>query len=202
MRLSLYRKLLFLPLLALAFGPFANASPAVTLQSPVTAECETWNFEAEASGLLKEIGTLSGKLHNDAGTLESFNRQRTLSWYAHADQLNRTREHINSIGERLDRLQAIQSMTAAWQQRAIGEIVPVAANLAAHTESAIQHLNDNGSYLFAPIYAEHLTAIAERSGELKESVGAFLEFGDASEKYDRLQQKLERLQERIGLSES
>ncbi len=202
MRLSLYRKLAFLPLLALALGPFANSSAAVTLKSPVTAECETWNFEAEASGLLKQIGTLSRKLHNDAGTLESFKRQPTLSWQSHAAQLNRTREHINSIGERLDRLQAIQSITAPWQQRAIREIVPVAATLAAHTESAIQHLNDNRSYLFAPVYAEHLTAIAERSGELKDSVDAFLEFGNTSEKYDRLQQKLERLQEKIGLSES
>jgi chromosome segregation ATPase len=156
----------------------------------------------EAKNLLKEIKYLSGKLKNDANTLESYKRQTQLSWHTHAHQLNLARAHINEIGKRLDRLQAIQSELAPWQQRAIEQIVPVAASVASHTESAIQHLNENRRYLFAPVYVGHLTSISDRSAELKESVDVFWEFGDTSDRLDRTQQKLDRLQERIGLSES
>jgi chromosome segregation ATPase len=165
-------------------------------------EWQAPNLEADANNLLKEIKSLSGILKNDASTLESYKRQPQLHWQTHAYQLNLAREHINKIGERLDRLQAIKSEVARWQQQAIEQIVPVAADLAAHTEAAIQHLNENRTYLFAPVYAEHLTSIADGSAELKESANLFLEFGDTSDKLDRMQQKLDRLQERIGLSES
>ncbi len=188
MRSNVFRKLVYLPLLALALMP---ASAAVSL-----------NTEAEASGLLKEVQSLSRQLKNDAGTLESYKWQTTLGWQTHAHQLTQTREHINAIGKRLDRLQAIRSATAPWQQRAIDGIVPVAANVAAHTQSAIEHLNGNRTYVYAPVYADHLTSIWARSGELKESVDMFLEFGETADKVDLLQQKLDLLQGRIGLLES
>jgi hypothetical protein len=202
MRSIIFRKAAYLPLLTLALTPIASASSAVSVKNSMATECQEWNFETEASGLLKEIKPLSGKLENDTNTLESFKRQPTLSWQSHSHQLNLAREHINGIGGRLDRLQATKSELAPWQQRAIEEIVPVAADVAAHTESAIQHLNDNRRYLFAPVYTDHLTSISERSGDLNESVDAFLEFGDTSDKLDRTQNKLDRLQQRLGLSES
>ena len=202
MRSTIFRKVGYLPLLALALAPVASASPAMNIKNSTVAEGQARNFETEASDLLKEIKSLSGKLRTDASTLESYKRQPRLSWQTHAGQLTKAREHINAIGERLDRLQAIQSVTAPWQQRAIDEIVPVAADVAAHTQSAIEHLNENRTYLYAPVYAEHLTSISEQSNELNDSVDAFLEFGDTSDQLDRMQQKLDRLQERIGLSES
>ncbi len=199
---TIFRKLAYLPLLAIAVTPLASASSAVNLKNSTRSEWQAGNFDTEASDLLKQVKSLSGKLKSDAGTLESYKWQTQLSWQSHAYQLPKAREHINAIGKRLDRLQVIKSVTAPWQQRAIDEIVPVAANVAAHTESAIRHLNENRTYLYAPVYGEHLTSISERSNELKDSVDAFLEFGATSDKLDRTQQKLDRLQERIGLSES
>jgi chromosome segregation ATPase len=202
MRSTILRKFAYLPLLALALTSVGFAAPEASTTKCNSSERQLWSVEAEANNLLKEIKSLSGKLKNDANTLESYKWQTLLHWQTHAQQISRVREHINSIGDRLDRLQAIKSELAPWQQRAIEQIVPVAANVAAHTEAAIQHLNQNRAYLFAPVYAEHLTAIADRSSELKESADLFLEFGDTSDKLDRTQKKLDRLQERIGLSES
>ncbi|MDQ2776630.1 MAG: hypothetical protein M3Y57_17185 [Acidobacteriota bacterium] len=202
MRSTIFRKLAYLPLLALPLTSIASASAAVSFKNSTATEWQAGNFETEASDLFKQIKSLSGNLRTDASTLESYKLQNRMSWRSHADQLSKAREHINGIGERLDRLQAIKSVTAPWQQRAIEDIVPVAFNLAAHTESAIQHLNENRGYLYAPVYADHLTSISERSAELKTSVDAFLEFGDTSDKLDRMQQKFDRLQERIGLLES
>jgi hypothetical protein len=202
MRKTSFPKLAYLPLLALTLAPFASASAVVNTSSFNRAECRVWSVDAEAKNLLTEIKSLSGRLKNDAATLESFKWQTQLSWQTHAHQLTLAREHINKIGERLDRLHAIRFEAAPWQQRAIEQLVPVAANVAAHTEAAIQHLNDNRTYLFAPAYTEHLTSIAVRSAELKQATELFLAFGDTSDKLDRTQEKLEELQERIGLFES
>ncbi len=202
MRSTIFRKLAYLPLLALPLAPLASASSAVTLNNSTVAEWQAAKVATEASDLLKQIKSLTANLSTEANTLDSYKLQPRLSWRSHANELNKAREHINQIGERLDRLQAIKSVAEPWQQRAIEDIMPVAANLAAHTQSAIQHLNENRTYLYAPVYADHLTSISERSAELKASVAAFLEFGDTSDKLDRMQQKYDRLQEGLGLLES
>ncbi len=202
MRSFIFRGLACLPLLTLTLASLASAAPAANLKNFTASEYRVWNSEKEASDLLKQIKWLSGELRTDATTLESYNRQTRLGWQVHAYQLTQAREHINAIGERLTQLQALKSVTAPWQQRAIEEIVPIAANVAAHTQSAIQHLNGNRTYLYAPVYVEHLTSLSQQSGALKDSVDAFLEFGATSDKLDHTQQKLDRIQERIGLIES
>lgn len=192
MRFTKLRKgMIWLPLLAMSFTPLAPA--AVSANSATTAESRQ---------LLTEIGQLSAKLKTDAGTLESYKRQPTLSWQTHAAQLNQIKEHVNAIGDRLERLQAFRNNVAPWQQRAIDEIVPVAATLAAHTESAIQHLNENRKLLHTGVYADHVMSMSARSGELKTSVNTYLDYAGTSDELNRLQQKLDGLQERIGLLES
>src|SRR5581483_9195417 len=105
MRSTIFRKLSYLPLLAVALAPIASAAPAINIKNSVATEYEARNFEMEASDLLKQVKSLSGKLSTDADTLESYKWQRQLSWQTHGNQLTKAREHINAIGERLDRLQ-------------------------------------------------------------------------------------------------
>jgi len=170
-------------------GSVFAASPA---QQP-TARCPdavTWDFQKEASGLLGEVQALSGKLRLDAEKLESFPRSK-LSWESHANQLNLVREHVNQIGDRLKRIQEIRHVTSPWQQQAIDRIVPVAAELASRAQAAIEHLNENKSYLFAPTYTDHLSTIAQQAGELTDSVNTFVEYGNTRQKLEQLQQKLE-----------
>jgi len=190
MRIKLIRNIGYTVIAAvlLAGSGFA-ASPA---QQP-TALCPnavTWDFQKEASGLLGEVQVLSGKLRLDAEKLESFPRSK-LSWESHANQLSLVREHVNQIGDRLKRIQEIRHVTSPWQQQAIDRIVPVAAELASRTQAAIEHLNENKSYLFAPTYTDHLSTIAQQAGELKDSVNTFVEYGNTRQKLEQLQQKLE-----------
>jgi hypothetical protein len=74
-------------------------------------------------------------------------------------------------------------------------VVPIAAEVASHTQAAIEHLNENKGYLFAPAYKDHLDAIASGAEEMKASVDNFLE-------YTSTQQRLEQLQEKLGMVES
>ena len=190
MRVKLIRKIGYTVIAAvLLAGSVFAASPA---QQP-TARCPdavTWDFQKEASGLLGEVQVLSGKLRLDAEKLESFPRSK-LSWESHANQLSLVREHVNQIGDRLKRIQEIRHVTSPWQQQAIDRIVPVAAELASRAQAAIEHLNENKSYLFAPTYTDHLSTIAQQAGELTDSVNTFVEYGNTRQKLEQLQQKLE-----------
>ena len=164
------------------------AAPSAVKPGTCTVQSEDWTFPAEASQLLKEIQSTANKLSRDAATLESYARGG-LGWHSHATQLTLVKEHINAIGERLERLQAIRHVAAPWQQRATDSIVPVAMNLAGYTESAIQHLNENRQHLWAPVYVDRLKVIADRAGEMKESIGLHLQLASTQDKLEALRSK-------------
>lgn len=170
-------------------GSILTASP-VRSGKAIAVEASAWDFQGEAAGLLAEIQGLSGQLHTDADQLASFSRSN-LSWESHSQQLSAVRETINNIGERLTRLQEIRHVTSPWQQQAIDRMIPVAAGLASHTQAAIEHLNDNRGYLFAPAYNDHLDAIADGAEEMKASLDTFLDYTSTQQKLEMLQQKLE-----------
>jgi len=147
------------------------------------------NLQAEASKLLKEVQSRAVQLSREADRLDSYARGG-LSRVSHATQLTLVKDHINAIGLRLEILQAIRSQAAPWQQRAIDSIVPVAANLAAHTEAAILHLNGPGNVLWHPDYTDHLRAIADRSGRVKDTIDLHLEMASTTDKLERLRDRV------------
>jgi hypothetical protein len=184
-------KLSYLPVAALILsGSSLLAGPPASGVSPPAVRTDTSSLHsAEASRLLKEVRTIAYNLERDAATLESYRFSR-MHWQTHADQLRLAKEHINAIGDRLKSLQAIRGTAGPWQQQAIESIVPVAAQLAARTEAAIGHLNENRNHLFAPEYTDHLSTIADHSDQLKESVNVFLELATAHEKLDSFREKV------------
>jgi hypothetical protein len=190
MIMKIVRKIGYTGVAALLLSASILAGSPVTPPSQVAVEASEWDFRGEAANLLREMQALSGKLDTDADQLASFSRSN-LSWESHAQQLSAVRENINTIGERLARLQEIRHVTSPWQQQAIDRVVPVAAGVASHTQAAIEHLNDNRSYLFAPAYNDHLNAIADGAERMKASLDTFLDYGSTQQKLERLQQKLE-----------
>src|SRR5437773_9572065 len=190
MGVNVMRKVVYTATAALLLaGSVFAASPA---RQPIAlnADALTWDFQKEASGSLGDVQVLSGKLRLDAEKLESFPRSK-LSWESHANQLSLVREHVNQIGDRLKRIQEIRHVTSPWQQQAIDRIVPMAVELASRAQAAMEHLNENKSYLFAPTYTDHLSTIAQQAGELTDSVNTFVEYGNTRQKLEQLQQKLE-----------
>ncbi len=164
------------------------AAPQEFAARAATAQAEDRNFEAEASIQLREIRNTANQLALDAGILESYTRG-DLSRQSHAGQLNRVRKHVNTIGEQLARIEAIRPMMAPWQQRAVDSIVPAAASLAVSVEGAITHLNDGGSGVWHPNYAERLRIISDRSDRVKNTVYLHLAMADAADRLDELTQR-------------
>ena len=68
------------------------------------------------------------------------------------------------MGKHTAELQAIRHGVLPWQQQAIKEVTLNAAKLAASTELAISHLQENRSRLFAPQYQDHVAMIADNTG--------------------------------------
>ena len=144
---------------------------------------------AEASQLLERIQANAVQLEKDSGALASSSGLK-LSRQSQANYLMQVRERINQNGKQLASFEKIKAEAAPWQQQAYNRITPIARDLARNTEAAINHLNENPAYRFAPQYQDTLQAIAVNAGEMKDNVNAFLALGAAQQKVHTLQQEL------------
>ncbi len=150
-------------------------------------------FEVQASKLLKEVQYRAAALSREAASLDSYARSG-LSKASHSVQLTLVKDHINAIGTRLAMLQEMRGQAAPWQQEAIDSVVPAAAEVAAHTEAAILHLN-GFSPLWHPDYTAHLRAISDRSNRVKDSIDVHLAMASAADKLEQLQDRATGLKE-------
>lgn len=183
MRLNLKRMVVALAAVVLLGGGSALASP------PSSDSPAYWS--GRASTLLAEIQRETAALRPHADKLGTLVRNSKLSWQSHAAYLDRVKGHINSVGENIAELQRIRQDVLPWQQQAITEVTSHAVQVAASTQAAIVHLRENRNYLFAPEYTGHLTTIADRSEDMKETVDKFLDYGKTLEKLQLLQKELE-----------
>ena len=183
MRLNMKRMVVALAAVVLLGGGSALASP------PSSDSPAYWS--GRASTLLAEIQRETAALRPHADKLGTLARNSRLSWQSHAAYLDRVKGHINSVGENIAELQRIRQDVLPWQQQAITEVTSHAAQVAASTQAAIVHLRENRNYLFAPEYTGHLTTIADRSEDMKQTVDKFLDYGKTLEKLQLLQKELE-----------
>ena len=165
-----------------------TAAPQAGSGRGANCQAEDRNYPSEATGLLKEVQFTATLLTRDAAILESYSRG-VLSRESHADGITTVKHRINTMGEKLNRLQAIRHLVTPWQQEAIDSAVPPAVTLAAHTQAAIERLNDRGNNLWHPDYTDLLRGISERSGQVKEAVNLHLDMAETQDKLERLQER-------------
>ena len=165
-----------------------SAAPRDTAPRVAVGQANDWNFQEEASGLLKEIQSTATLLTRDADLLHSYTRG-SVSWETHVNQVSMVKDHINAMGKHLDRLQAIRHLATPEQQKTINSVMPAALILASHTESAIEHLNDRQKPLWDQEYRNHLRGISGRSGQVKQVVDLHLDIVSTQDKLERLQER-------------
>lgn len=164
-----------------------SAAPRGSASSVATCQAEDWNFQAEASRLLKEVQSTASLLARDAEALHWY--ARSISWSSHVNQVNTVKNHINTMGKHLERLQAIRHVATPWQQQAIQSVMPSALILAEHTEAAIERLNDRGKPLWDEEYMNHLRGISGRSGQVKQAIDLHLEMANTQDRLERLREQ-------------
>ena len=148
-------------------------------------------FSGRASTLLAEIQKETAQLGLHADTLGTFAWKPQSHWRSHATYLDLVKGHVNAVGERTAELQRISHAVLPWQQKAITEVTGHVAQVAASTQAAIDHLRENQNRLFVSEYRDHLTTIADRSGDMKEAVDKFLDYEKAEQKSQQLKDELE-----------
>ena len=148
-------------------------------------------FSGRASALLAEIQKETAGLRFHADTLGTFAWHPQYSWQSHATHLDRVKSHINAVGSHIVELQQLRYAVLPWQKQAITDVTAHAAQVAASTQAAIVHLRENQNRLFVSEYRDHLTTIADRSGNIKQMVDKFLDYEEAQQRFDRLKDELE-----------
>jgi hypothetical protein len=176
--------------LFLALPLLASASKKEEVQTLNTATYN-WAYAEEASGLIAEVRSLSAQLANNAGSLRLHSQRNQLSSASHALHLNEIRDQINTMGEKLRRLETIQSMVAPWQQRAFERITPHAVAMAEHAEEAIQYHADQRGNFWVADYADSVNAVSEHAEEIRDFASALLEHVETSERLKALERQLE-----------
>jgi chromosome condensin MukBEF complex kleisin-like MukF subunit len=99
--------------------------------------------------------------------------------------------HMNAVGERIGKLQRIRHSVLPWQQQAITEVTSHAKRVAASIQTAIVDLRENQNRLFVSEYRDHLTAIANHSGDMKHTVDKFLDYEKTPKEALRLEYETE-----------
>jgi hypothetical protein len=111
-------------------------------------------------------------------------------WETHASHLTQVKELVNRIGDQFRTLESLRAMAAPWQQEAIDRSLPMAAQVAASTSAAINHLNDNHRNLQDPQYIGHLQNVSELSHDMHGVVDTHLKISEARDKIGVLTEKL------------
>lgn len=143
------------------------------------------------SKLLGEAKMQSYAISVDAGVLESYTRETTLSWVSHALEITRMKNDINAAGKTVASLSAAKAQAAPWQVTAIDRIIPFLREIASNTTAAIEYLNKNQSRLNAKEYQDYIEANADTSQELSTLIAHFVDYGNHKDRYDSLRNKLE-----------
>lgn len=167
----------------LALGAIAVSTAIRAADTPATRS-------EEVTELLSMAETEANDLKHDAAKMESFTRSK-LSWESHSAQITVIKEHVNKAGELLTKLHAERGTAAPWQQQAIDQIEPLLKQLAANTTAMINHMNENRSKVHMAPYRDYAVANSQTAERLAALIGDFVEYGEATEKLDALNEKLE-----------
>jgi hypothetical protein len=168
---------------------FASTSKqeAKTLSTPTY----NWAHAEVASGSLRQIHELSGRLVQDSHFLELHSRRNQLEWRNHAAHLRQIRANVNALGRNLKQLQAIHGTIAPWQQKAVKRITPNAVALATHTAGAIEYLNREQSRTWAPPYTQRVGNMEEHARQIRSALSMFIEYAKTSDHLKGLENLIE-----------
>jgi hypothetical protein len=148
-------------------------------------------IQKEMGDLLDEIQKETEELRPRPYALRIFPWGPQNNWRNRGTFLDRAKDHMNAVGERIAELQQIRHFVLPWQQQAITEVTSHATQLAASVRAAIVRLRENQNRLFVSEYRDHLTTIANHSGEMKQTVDKFLDCERSPKEVQRLQSDLE-----------
>src|SRR6516162_3187204 len=116
--------------------------PLVVFASAAATVCaaQASRDSKEVSALLSDVKTEAVQLRHDADEMKAFTHS-TLTWESHARKVEEIKEHVNSAGKLLTKLDNAKKDASPWQQQAIDRITPLLKELASSVTATIDHLS-------------------------------------------------------------
>lgn len=131
-----------------------------------TPESYTHDFAKETDQLLTSMRIQAYAAKEDADGLGNLSRFNEVSWQRDSARLARIREHVNTIGETLCRLEQIRLVALPWQRQEIDRIAPAVTELADSTQSAIKLLNSHEHNFWATNLPDDMDAIYNEANRI------------------------------------
>jgi hypothetical protein len=148
-------------------------------------------IQKETAELLADIQKETAELRPQPFTLAPFPWDSQYKGKNRSTFLDRAMGHMNAVGERIGNLQQIRHSVLPWQQQAITEVNSHAKRVAASIQATIVDLRENQNRLFVSEYRDHLTTIANHSGDMKHTVDKFLDYEKTPKEAQLLQYEME-----------
>ncbi len=120
----------------------------------------------------------------------SFTRS-SLAWQSHADAITVIKDHINTVGRQLVKLEAVRENASPWQRTAMDRTRPILKELASDTASIVDYLTNHPERLKLPAYQDYLEANADHSEGLAALISDFVNYGRNKGRMEHLKDKLE-----------
>ena len=179
-----YRKLLYPSLLVPMVAGYLMISHITKAATAPIGDSE------EIANLLSQAKSEAIALRDDADDMATYTRSG-LSWASFAGKVTEIKEHVNAAGKLLAKLEQARATGSLWQQEAIDHITPVLKELAAATESTIDHLNNNKTLVHTRDFKDHCSVNYDLSKQLAALVGDFVGYGETKAKFAELQRRIE-----------
>ena len=101
------------------------------------------------------------------------------------------KHHINDAGRTLTKLDEARGSASPWQATAIERIKPLLKEIAANTQNVIQTLNGSPKRITTTEYKDYLETNSDVSEQLAGLIRDFVDYGNAKNRMERLNAKLE-----------
>jgi len=119
-----------------------------------------------AADLMKNLEVAANDAADQASELESAALETNVSWEVHAHKLQALKDDVNEIGRIVTRLDEMRSSLSPAALDTLDRVVPLAKNLAANSQSAIQFLNADQQNFWTPSYRKNIVTIENESNQL------------------------------------
>jgi hypothetical protein len=166
------------PALSATPNPLPGAAPEDRNAKYLSGRASTVlaEIQKETAELLAEVQQESQRLRPQTHTLWNVPADLYETAPSHSAFLERAKGHIRAVGEGIAELQRMRLFLLPWQRQASTEVRAHARRVAASIQGTIAHLRENQNRLFVSEYRDHLTTIANHSGDMKQTVDKFLDY--------------------------
>lgn len=155
------------------------------------AAADVSSDSCEVSQMLAQAKAEATELKTDSADMEAFTRSGNVSWAVYAEHLNLIKEHVNALGRLVKQINDIEVLCSPWQATALERTTAALKELADNVNSTIEHLNANQSRVHMPAFQDYVKANYELVSDLAAVISDFVDYGNAKEKMERLEQILE-----------